>query len=89
MRELDSLPAFRQWLESGPDGPPAACQALDLIGQVELESQPFPECLFLGCQLTPHAAANLIAAGEVGDNVAQILAGVEEVEKVFRSVTDP
>ena len=32
---------------------------------------------------------NLIAAGEVGDNVEQILAGVEEVEKVFRSVTDP
>jgi predicted Ser/Thr protein kinase len=32
---------------------------------------------------------NLIAAGKVGDNVAEILAGVEEVEKVFRSVTDP
>jgi hypothetical protein len=32
---------------------------------------------------------NLIAAGEVGDNVARILAGVEEVEKVFRSVTNP
>ena len=32
---------------------------------------------------------NLIAAGEVGDNVAQILAGVEEVEKVLRPVTNP
>jgi hypothetical protein len=32
---------------------------------------------------------NLIAAGEVGDNVKRILAGVEEVERVFRSVTDP
>jgi hypothetical protein len=32
---------------------------------------------------------NLIAAGEVGDNVARILAGVEEVERVFRSVTNP
>ena len=32
---------------------------------------------------------NLLAAGEVGDNVARILAGVEEVEKVFRSVTNP
>ncbi len=32
---------------------------------------------------------NLIAAGEVGDNVARILEGVEEVERVFRSVTNP
>jgi len=65
LRELDSLPTFRQWLESASERPPAACQALDLTAEPELEIQAFPDCLFLGCRLSPRAAANLIAGGAV------------------------
>ena len=57
MLEIDTLDAFRGWIAEGSTRPPAACQALDLTAQPELEAEPFPDSLFLGCDLTPTAAA--------------------------------
>ena len=63
MLEIDTLDAFRGWIAEGSTRPPAACQALDLTAQPELEAEPFPDSLFLGCDLTPTAAAHLVRHG--------------------------
>ncbi|MEO1272437.1 MAG: Rossmann fold nucleotide-binding protein, partial [Myxococcota bacterium] len=63
MLELDTLDLFRRWIDEGADRPAAVCQALDLTGQPKLETEPFAGSVFLGCTMTPQAAAALVESG--------------------------
>ena len=63
MREFDRMEQVHAWIAEGPARVPAAVQALDLRGIVALEAESFDDSLFLGCQLTDHAAGNLCRTG--------------------------
>jgi predicted Rossmann-fold nucleotide-binding protein len=63
MREFDAIQQVRHWLAEGPHRAPAAVQALDLRDLPTLETDPFDDSLFLGCQLTDKAAGNLSRTG--------------------------
>ncbi|HHO49604.1 MAG TPA: hypothetical protein ENK18_01745 [Deltaproteobacteria bacterium] len=63
MLEIDSLDAFHAWLARGSKREPAACQALSLLHEPALEVERFAGSLFLGCELSPLAAAHLVETG--------------------------
>ena len=66
MREIDNLGDFAGWLSTGPSAEPAAIQALDIREVAGFPgSAALRGSLFLGCQIEPADAAQVVEAGGV------------------------